>query len=288
MTSSGTSSNVDERLHRVAAAANDLVYDRKDATTYIEGAPHIKHASLRALYSKLLVQVFDAAAEHVQTPRILDLGSGEGSVTLAFLELGAKVTAVDISRRQCDDLLAKCSRHIDRLEVRCEDVGDVLKDKSQQYDIVATNSFLHHVPDYLGLIEQSLDLLAPGGQFFSFQDPMRYDSLGRFTYHFKNFSYLTWRLWRGDVIGGLKRRYRRSRGVYYEDLAEDHAEYHAMRNGVDQDAIRALVESRNFDCQIVPYFSTQSSLFQPIGAALGCKNLFGVVAKSREPVARRT
>jgi SAM-dependent methyltransferase len=278
---------VDERLHRVAAAANDLVYDRRDAKTYIDGAPHIKHASLRALYSKLLLQIFDVANEQTPTPRILDLGAGEGSVTLAFLELGAQVTAVDISRHQCDNLIAKCSRHAERLKVRCEDVGDALKDKSTEYDIVATNSFLHHIPDYLGLINQSLDVLAPGGQFFSFQDPLRYDSLSRFTYHFQNLSYLSWRLWRGDVIGGLKRRYRRSRGVFYEDAAEDHAEYHAMRNGVDQDAIRALFGSRNFDCRIIPYFSTQSSLFQPIGAALGCKNLFGVIAKSREPVGPR-
>jgi 2-polyprenyl-3-methyl-5-hydroxy-6-metoxy-1,4-benzoquinol methylase len=278
---------VDERLHRVAAAANDMVYDRKDAKTYIEGAPHIKHAVLRDLYSRLLVDVYDQAASHTETPHILDLGAGEGSVTLAFLELGARVTAVDISRHQCDNLQAKCHRHADRLDVRCEDVGDVMKDRSQLYDIVATNSFLHHIPDYLGLIEQSLGVLKPGGQFFSFQDPMRYDSLSWFTHKFKNFAYFTWRVSRGDVIGGMKRRLRRSRGIYYDDAAEDHAEYHAMRNGVDQDAIRKLFESRNFDCRIVAYFSTQSSFFQPIGTALGMKNLFGVIAKSREPAGPR-
>lgn len=273
---------MDERIHRVAAAANDLVYDRKDAKTYIQGAPHIKHASLRNLYSKLLLEVFDSATSLTPRPRVLDLGAGEGSVTLAFLELGAEVVAVDISRRQCDNLLQKCERHSDRLEVRCEDVEDTLRNCNETFDVVAINSFLHHIPDYLGLIDRSLNLLNRGGQFFSFQDPLRYDSLGVLTRSFKNMAYFSWRLSRGDVIGGMRRRLRRIRGIYHEDAIEDHAEYHAMRNGVDQDAIRAMFERRNFDCNIVTYFSTQSSFFQPIGTALGFKNLFGVIARSRD------
>ena len=271
---------MDERLHRVAAAANSLVYDRRDAKTYIEGAPHIKHAALRELYGKLLLQVFDAAAVHSTRPRVLDLGAGEGSVTLGFLELGAQVVAVDISRRQCNALREKCEPHADRLEVRCEDISETVLNKGDKYDIIAVNSFLHHIPDYLGLIINALDMLTPRGQFFSFQDPLRYDSVGFLTRSFKNLAYLSWRVSRGDLLGGMKRRLRRSRGIYYEDLAEDNAEYHAIRNGVDQDAIRKLFEERGFDCQIITYFGTQSRMFQPIGTALGFKNLFGVIAQS--------
>ena len=271
---------MDERLHRVAAAANDLVYDRKDAKTYIQGAPHIKHASLRNLYGKLLLDVYDVAVSHTPHPKVLDLGAGEGSVTLAFLELGVDVVAVDISRRQCDNLLEKCEKYSARLEVQCADVNDFLNQSDAKFDIIAINSFLHHIPDYLGLIDRALDLLNPNGQFFSFQDPLRYDSLSLATRTFKNLAYGSWRITRGDVLGGMRRRLRRSRGIYHEDALEDQAEYHAMRNGVDQDAIRALFEKRNFDCQIVKYFSTQSPVFQPIGAALGMKNLFGIVARA--------
>jgi hypothetical protein len=56
-----------------------------------------------------------------------------------------------------------------------------------------------------------------------------------------------------------------------------------MRNGVDHVAISELFERRNFDCRIIKYFGTQSTLFQPIGAALGVKNLFSVIAQSRVP-----
>jgi hypothetical protein len=167
------------------------------------------------------------------------------------------------------------------LRVRCEDINDTLKDRSEQYDIIVTNSFLHHIPDYLGMIADAIELLKPAGQFFSFQDPLRYDSIGKFATAFNSAAYLSWRIFKGDVLGGLKRRLRRSRGVYLEDAAEDQTEYHAVRGGVDQEAIGRLLDERGFNCELVTYYATQSSLFQPIGAALGIRNMFSIIARRR-------
>lgn len=176
---------------------------------------------------------------------------------------------------------AKCEKYGDMLEVQCEDVNDTLKDKTEKYDIIVVNSFLHHIPDYLGLIREAVALLAPHGQFFSFQDPLRYDSVGKFTTMFSALAYFSWRVFKGDVIGGIKRRIRRSRGIYLEDSVYDNAEYHVTRNGVDQDAIRRLFEQLGFNVDIVAYFSTQSRLFQSIGDLLGLRNTFAVIAKKR-------
>ena len=272
---------MDERIHRVAALANISAYDPEGTRKYIDGAPHIKHASLRALYANLLVQVYDFAKEYTAVPRVLDLGAGEGSVTLPFLELGATVTAVDISSSQLNLLQSKCEHFSDRLEVRCEDVADTLKRKDSNYDIIVANSFLHHIPDYLSMIREAITLLTPWGQFFSFQDPLRYDSVGKFTMIFSTLAYFSWRVFKGDVVGGFKRRLRRMRGIYLEDSIHDNAEYHVTRNGVDQDAICRLFEDCGFDCNIVRYFSTQSRLFQPIGSALVLKNTFAVIARRR-------
>jgi SAM-dependent methyltransferase len=279
-------SNLDdaERLKQVASVANELAYRSKDVKAYINGAPHIKHASLRNLYSKLVLEVYNAARQHTEVPRVLDLGAGEGSVTLPFLELGAKVEAVDISSRQMDELRRKCEKYGDRLQTRCEDINHVLATANERYDIVAANSFLHHIPDYLSLIKSAAALLAPGGQFFSFQDPLRYDSVGVLTKTFTDVAYLSWRISlgsKGDVLGGVRRRLRRRRGIYLEDSVHDNAEYHVTRNGVDQDAIRTLLEEQGFDCRIITYFSTQSIVFQPIGAALRIKNMFAVIARNR-------
>ncbi len=270
---------MDKRINQVAALANITTYDEEKTKEYVDGAPHIKHASLRELYGSLIVQIFDNAKKNTDIPKILDLGAGEGSVTLPFLELGAKVVAVDISKSQLDALKIKCKQYGDRLEVRNEDINSTLQNKNEKYDIIAANSFLHHIPDYLSLIKDVTTQLNPGGQFFSFQDPIRYDSLGNVTSLFSLLALFSWRIFKGDVIGGIKRRIRRSRGIYLEDSFHDNAEYHVTRNGVDQDAIDKLLKELGFDCTIISYFSTQSRLFQPIGDVLGVKNTFAAIAK---------
>ena len=52
---------MDTRINQIAALANVSAYNEEATREYIDGAPHIKHKSLRTLYSKLLVQSFDNA-----------------------------------------------------------------------------------------------------------------------------------------------------------------------------------------------------------------------------------
>ncbi len=273
---------MDERINRIAALANISAYNAEASKKYVDAAPHVKHASLRKLYGKMVVQVFDRAKQYTSTPKVLDLGAGEGTVTMPFLELGAKVVAIDISKSQLDTLKNKCEQFGKLLEVRCEDINDTLKDKSEKYDIIVVNSFLHHVPDYLGMIKEALTVLSQHGQFFSFQDPLRYDSVDKFNSLFSQLAYVSWRIFKGDVLGGVKRRFRRSRGVYLENSMHDNAEYHVTRNGVDQVAIHGLFMEEGFDCDVKSYFSTQSRFFQPLGTILGVKNTFGLIAQSRK------
>ena len=54
---------MDDRVNRVASLANIASYDAEATAKYIDGAPHIKHSSLRRLYGELVVLVFDRAKE---------------------------------------------------------------------------------------------------------------------------------------------------------------------------------------------------------------------------------
>jgi 2-polyprenyl-3-methyl-5-hydroxy-6-metoxy-1,4-benzoquinol methylase len=272
-----------DSAEKTATLANQATYDSQATKGYASGAPHIKHASLRSLYSTLVARVFNYARTHsTSSPEVLDLGAGEGGVTRPFLELGARVVAVDISGSQLDELRIKCEKFADRLETKCQDINEFLAEDHRTYDIIVTNSFLHHIPDYLALIKNCMDRVRPEGQFFSFQDPIRYDSLGMFTSLFCNVAYFTHRIFQGDIIGGLKRRQRRKRGIYLPDSSHDNTEYHCTRNGVDQDEIERLFIENGFDCDVIRYFSTQNSLFQFIGERLGLKSSFGIIAKRRK------
>ncbi|MCI0841982.1 MAG: class I SAM-dependent methyltransferase [Chloroflexi bacterium] len=275
---------MDERAAKIAAMANSVVYDSEATRDYIDGAPHVKHASLRALYGSLVVGIYDRSLKHTATsevPQVLDLGAGEGSATLPFLELGARVTAVDVSESMLAALKEKCTAYAGMLEAECRDVFDMLhhmRDTGRKFDVVVANSFLHHVPDYLALTRDAVAVLSPHGQFFSFQEPLWHDSLGPFARRFSNVAYLAWRVFKADKLGGFKRRRRRSRGLYLEDCPEDNAEYHAVREGIDQNAMMDLFKESGLDYQMVRYFSTQSRLFQFIGSSLGMKNTFAIIS----------
>jgi len=51
------------------------------------------------------------------------------------------------------------------------------------------------------------------------------------------------------------------------------------RNGVDQNAIKDLLESEGFACDVIRYFSTQSCAFQWLGISLQMENTFAIVAQ---------
>ena len=280
-------STTDTELKERVAAANLAAYDSAGVKDYIGGAPHIKHADLRRLYAELLVGVFQAAQRRTPVPHVLDLGAGEGSVTLPLLELGAHVTAVDISEDQLAGLRSKCLKYEDRLIVHCEDISLTLQRKEEKYDIIVANSFLHHIPDYLGMLQGLLPHLGPNGQFFSFQDPLLYSTQPLFGRVFEELAYASWRVQRGDVWNGLGRRLRRARGIYLPGSAHDNAEYHVVRLGVDQEAIASLFNNAECSCRIVPYFSTQSRFLQSIGTAVGFKNTFAVIAMKQDAICAR-
>jgi hypothetical protein len=161
-------------------------------------------------------------------------------------------------------------------------MSEILDRERQKYDVVVMNSFLHHIPDYLSAIRKAVKSLYPHGQLFSFQDPLRYDTLGPGTWLTSNLGYFSWRLFQGNYVQGLKTRIRRLRGIYVPGSKEDDAEYHVTRNGVDQNAIKDLLERQGFRCEVIRYFSTQSGAFQWLGNSLRMENTFAIVGQKLE------
>lgn len=265
-----------------AADANRVFYRSFDHAGYVVGAPHLAHSSLRRLQAELLVEVFRCAQRHRVVPRVLDLGAGEGVVTRGFLELGAEVTALDVAAEPLAALQASIPRAwTSRLTLVCEDAERFLAAAGPRFDVVAASSFLHHVPDYVALLKQIIGRLGAHGQFFSFQDPMRYRTLPTATWWFDRASYAVHRLGQPDVVGGMLRTLRRRFGYYRNDDPHDNVEYHVVRDGVDQEAIRQLLETSGFRVRIVRYWSAHATFAQNLGERLGLLNTFAVLAQRR-------
>ena len=97
--------------------------------------------------------------------RALDVGCGSGNVTSRLLSAGCLVTAADVSTK----FLSLCERKFastGRLTtVRLG--GDGLQELPDgQFEVVTAYSVMHHVPDYVGLVDEMTRVLAPGGVIY--------------------------------------------------------------------------------------------------------------------------
>ncbi|VVB94828.1 Ubiquinone/menaquinone biosynthesis C-methyltransferase UbiE [uncultured archaeon] len=97
-------------------------------------------------------------------PRILDLGSGTGNLALKFLNKGCWVTACDVSQKSLD-ILSKRANNNSNLELSLL-IDKKLPFENNSFDVVATYSVLHHIPDYLFTIKEFIRVLKPGGYIY--------------------------------------------------------------------------------------------------------------------------
>ena len=99
--------------------------------------------------------------------RALDFGAGTGNLTGKLLGMGYQVTAVDISAEMCAILEKKYSSFLEAenlvvINASVEDVGF----GSEEFDLVACYSVLHHLPDYEGAIKRFSGFLRKGGVMY--------------------------------------------------------------------------------------------------------------------------
>ncbi|MEI6563099.1 MAG: class I SAM-dependent methyltransferase [bacterium] len=96
---------------------------------------------------------------------ILDLGAGTGNLTTHLLRLGANVVAADVSQKSLQLLTEKFPNNR-KLTTFLLNGTDLAGFENDTFDMVATYSVLHHIPDYLGAVEEMIRTTKPGGLLF--------------------------------------------------------------------------------------------------------------------------
>jgi len=97
-----------------------------------------------------------------EIPLVLDFGAGTGNLTSHLLNLGARVVASDVSSN-CLSLLEERFAGTGRLETARLNGIDLANFEDNAFDMVATYSVLHHVPEYLRIVEEFVRVTKPGG-----------------------------------------------------------------------------------------------------------------------------
>lgn len=250
---------------------------------YIRGAPHLRHSGLRGeILRRLRAMVLEQIGLRGQC-RVLEVGAGHGALTADLIAAGAAVTVTEMSAPSADRLQRRFIGD-PRVRLLFDPTGEGVFAGPDRYDLIACVSVLHHIPDYVAFVERACGLIMPGGMFASFQDPLWYPRRSRWNLAVDRGAYYAWRLAQGEVRRGLATLSRRLRGVLDESNPSDMTEYHVVRQGVDEEALRAVL-SQHFDrVEEWDYWSTQSPLLQTAMQRLPVTTTFGLLARGRHAV----
>ncbi len=131
----------------------------------LEDAAVVWRQSLNAISSRLPDRV-----------RILDVGAGTGfasDIVLEFLGRRADhLVCLDPSAAMLQKARLRLSRHACPTQFVAGDLSSIAGG-SGKFDLVLTNSVLHHIPDVDGFIRGLRRLLAPGGIYIAGHEPSR-------------------------------------------------------------------------------------------------------------------
>jgi len=97
-----------------------------------------------------------------EVPNVLDFGAGTGNLTRHLLDIGVAVVSSDVSAG-CLRELKSSSMESRLLELSLLNGNDLSQFADESFDMVATYSVLHHVPDYLAIVSEFVRVLKPGG-----------------------------------------------------------------------------------------------------------------------------
>jgi SAM-dependent methyltransferase len=247
---------------------------------YVEGSPHLKHPTLRTRVEDSLRELVAEQLTARGRCRVLEVGAGHGGFTEVLLAAGADVTVTEMSGPSAEAIAARYDGD-PRVTVVYDPNATWADETSEQFDLVACISVLHHIPDYVAFLESMVRLTSDGGSFVSWQDPTWYPRRTLVTHRAEQASYFAWRARQGDLKRGLQTRVRRLRGVYDETNSADMSEYHVVRSGVDQLALQQCAQQHYASVQLVYYWSTQSGLGQRLGDRWNLPNTFALVARDR-------
>ncbi len=246
---------------------------------YAQGSPHIRHHTLRDRLIADLHTLVQEVLDRNGTCRVLELGAGHGTFTDHLVAAGAQVTVTEMSEPSVRFL--QCRFHRNPNVTVLYDEDGTAAGRVGPVDAVVCLSVLHHIPDYLGCVRQLVERIVPGGAFLSTQDPLWYPRRSRVSMGLDRNAYFLWRLGQGHLRRGLATRLRRLRGIYDHANEADMVEYHVVRDGVDEEALRALLTPAFKAVEVQRYWSTQSGLLQAVGERFCPPTTFGLVARER-------
>ena len=99
---------------------------------------------------------------------VLEIGCGEGGNLKPFLDIGCRVTGIDISQSKIESALKfyQDQPDADRTAFIVKDIYLAEKELNEKYDLVIMRDVIEHIHDQLRFMDFVRRFLKPGGVFF--------------------------------------------------------------------------------------------------------------------------
>lgn len=262
----------------------EAVYD--GTTDYTPGSPHLSHRSLNRALLNLTFGAIESATAAGLPPRVLEVGGGDGSITEPLLAKGLGVWSTEMSLASIAQLEERFGAN-DRFRAVHDADGDLTVLGQERFSSIVFASVVHHIPDYLTAIEEAISAhLSPGGSLVTIQDPLYYPRMRPLDLRMSSAAYLSWRVFQGGLLRGVRTRWQRTTKGLSDDRVGDAVEYHVVRDGVDERAIVSLLTPHFERVEVHPYWSSQGAPQQWTGEKLRLLNTFALVARGYRGASR--
>ena len=116
----------------------------------------------QARLHSMLEQALDIVGNPASNCNALDYGCGSGNLTRHLVELGAHVVSSDVSQQFLNDIQRRYGKS-DKVKTLLINGYDLTGIPDNTFDLVATYSVLHHVPDYLRIVKEMCRVCKVGG-----------------------------------------------------------------------------------------------------------------------------
>lgn len=180
----------------------------------------------------------------------LDFGCGAGNLTVHLSALGCEIIACDVS----DGFLELVGSHtydtaVKTVQLNGKDLSNI---PDNSVDMVATYSVMHHVPDYLGIVEEFIRVLKVGGVLYidherskdfwlnnkvhkEFEQKMRSTGTTDFKKYFRISNYVSW-----AIRKFVNPRYRSEGDIHV--FPDDHIEWDKIAKLLNENSMEIVLQ----------------------------------------------
>ncbi len=152
------------RIKEDMLMANRTIYD-SIAPLYESRHEEIFNQSEQNRIQEVLAHAVGQVRTGAQILRVLDFGAGTGNLSRHLLSMDLSVVASDVSSGCLRELKSSVA-DIRRLQCVVLNGRDLSQFDDGSFDMVATYSVLHHVPDYLAVVDEFIRVVKPGGVIY--------------------------------------------------------------------------------------------------------------------------